>query len=113
LRCRVRRLDFLRDDPRVLGEFSALLMNPPYITEEEMKTLPDNVKREPALALLGGEDGLDFYRRAASLEALYAKTLIFEIGHSQGEALKELFSGGEVLRDVSGNDRVFLVNYKK
>lgn len=43
--------------------FDAILSNPPYITEDEMKRLPPEVLKEPELALCGGPDGLDFYRR--------------------------------------------------
>jgi release factor glutamine methyltransferase len=77
-----------------------------------MKTLPENVKREPSLALDGGEDGLDFYRFVASSPAFADKLLIFEIGFEQGKALTDLFNGGEIIKDLAGNDRVFIFNPK-
>ncbi len=102
-RCEARLFDLMKEE---LPTSSAIVMNPPYITGKEMETLPENVKREPSLALFGGEDGLDFYRRIKELSPDGA--LIFEIGSGQGEALRELFDGGEIIKDLSGNDRVFL-----
>lgn len=103
--CTFLQFDLFRD---TLPECSAILMNPPYITKEEMNTLPINVMREPALALDGGEDGLDFYRYAAKSPDFKNKLLIFEIGYLQGQALLDLFGGGEIIRDLSGNDRIFI-----
>ena len=47
------------------GQFDLILANPPYLTAEEMRTLQPEVEFEPAMALDGGEDGLDFYRHIA------------------------------------------------
>lgn len=106
-RCEFRRFDLFHDK---LPKCSAIIMNPPYITASEMKELPVNVAREPFIALYGGEDGLDFYRFAASSESFKNKLLIFEIGYRQGNDLVELFGGGTVEKDLCGNDRAFVVN---
>lgn len=103
-RCEFRRFDLMKEIP---PEASAIIMNPPYITSEEMKSLPENVRKEPSLALFGGDDGLDFYRRIKSLE-LKNTLLIFEIGSGQGDDVRALFGGGEIVKDLSGNDRVFI-----
>ncbi|MBQ7897033.1 MAG: peptide chain release factor N(5)-glutamine methyltransferase [Clostridia bacterium] len=103
-RCTFEHFDLMKEVP---PKASAIIMNPPYITTEEMNTLPENVKKEPSLALFGGDDGLDFYRRIKSLE-LKDTLLIFEIGAGQGEALKTLFHGGEIIKDLSNNNRVFI-----
>lgn len=102
-----RRFDLFKDCD-TLHDFSAVVMNPPYITASEMKQLPKNVLSEPSLALDGGEDGLDFYRFVAGSEVFDRKILIFEIGNKQGDALIELFGKGKIIKDLSGNDRVFL-----
>lgn len=48
---------------RFLGQFDVLISNPPYVTAAEMEALPRSVRDyEPAMALDGGADGLDFYR---------------------------------------------------
>jgi release factor glutamine methyltransferase len=103
-RCSFRLFDVLTQVPE---SASAIVMNPPYITIAEMDSLPENVKKEPSLALFGGEDGLDFYRRIRDISP--DATLIFEIGAKQGKALQELFGGGEIIKDYCGFDRVFLL----
>lgn len=109
-RCSFCSFDLFSDRLESLGDFSALVMNPPYITTEEMKALPENVKKEPALALDGGPDGLKFYRfLAEKKDTLRGKTLIFEIGYDEGESLVSLFGGGKIIKDLSKNDRVFII----
>ena len=49
------------------GYLDCVLSNPPYIKSSQMEKLPDNVKREPALALDGGECGVDFYGSIADI----------------------------------------------
>lgn len=55
-------------DPALMGHFEALVSNPPYIPSEVIPTLPHEVEGfEPHLALDGGQDGLDVYRRLLDL----------------------------------------------
>ncbi|WP_068540100.1 peptide chain release factor N(5)-glutamine methyltransferase [Olegusella massiliensis] len=55
-------------DPRLMGHFDALVSNPPYIPSEVVEELPYEVSGfEPHLALDGGADGLDVYRRLLEL----------------------------------------------
>lgn len=57
-------------DPRLMGHFDALVSNPPYIPTAVLSTLPHEVSGfEPQLALDGGTDGLDVYRRILALAA--------------------------------------------
>ena len=96
--------------------FDAILSNPPYIRAEAMKTLAREVQHEPAAALWGGEDGLDFYR--AILEK-WRKLLkpngffLFEIGYDQAQEIRTLAEEhglhATVFRDYGGNDRVALL----
>ncbi len=105
-RCEFCHFDLFSDK---LPDCSAIIMNPPYITAEEMKKLPLNVQKEPSLALFGGNDGLNFYRYAANSPDFRNKTLIFEIGCSQGADLLAMFGKGEIVKDLRGNDRCFTV----
>lgn len=101
------------------GTLDILISNPPYIPPEEMAVLHDDVKREPALALYGGEDGLDFYRAITEEAWDYLKEngiLVYEVGHDQGERVKTLmldrgFKHVEFIRDYQGFKRV-VIAYK-
>ena len=105
-------------DETVISRFeddslSAVLSNPPYISSADMKTLRQELRFEPELALFGGEDGLDYYRRILplwekklSLNGLFA----VEIGEEQGAAVEEIFRSVSLspvtIKDYSGHDRI-------
>ena len=105
-------------DETVISRFeddslSAVLSNPPYISSADMKTLQQELRFEPELALFGGEDGLDYYRRILplwekklSLNGLFA----VEIGEEQGAAVEEIFRSVSLspvtIKDYSGHDRI-------
>lgn len=80
---------------KMYGYFDLLMSNPPYITKEEMGELAAEVLREPHLALYGGEDGLDFYRRIALEGQAFLKPhgrLLLEVGYRQAEEVKMLLA---------------------
>ena len=92
--------------------FDIIVSNPPYITAEEMADLQPEVCREPALALYGGLDGLDFSRRIAREAPDYLLPggwLLLEIGSAQAEAvsalLAERFEALAVYPDMQGLPR--------
>ena len=95
---------------------AAVVCNPPYLTAEDMQNLQAEVRYEPALALFGGADGLDFYRRITALwrgALADGGLLAFETGCTQGDAVREILSDNgfhetEILRDLGGNPRVVL-----
>lgn len=72
---------------------SLITANPPYLTGEEMSTLQKEVRQEPEIALFGGRDGLDYYRRIFSLwkDRLEDKgAFLTEVGDNQAESVKSL-----------------------
>lgn len=96
-------------------KFDLIASNPPYIKEDVIPTLMKDVRDyEPKVALSGGEDGLDFYKKIVneSLDVLKENGyLVFEIGHDQGIEVKTImeqkgFTDVEVIKDLAGNDRV-------
>lgn len=97
------------------GRFEYIVSNPPYIRKDMIPTLMEEVRdHEPLIALDGGEDGLDFYRKITreATEHLYSGgMLFFEIGYDQGEAVKLLmeeegYKEVTVSQDLAGLDRV-------
>ena len=111
---------FVRSDcfAALEGEtFDMIVSNPPYINSMEMAELMPEVRREPELALFGGEDGLDFYRRISREAGAYLNEggcLIFEIGWQQKDAVSDLLRAhiGEpfALKDYGDNWRVVGAN---
>ena len=103
--------------PKTAESFSGIdliLCNPPYLTEKDMQELQKEVTFEPKLALYGGEDGLDFYRK---IIPLWKKTLsnngvmAFETGMGQTADVAEIFENNgftdiDIQNDLCGIDRV-------
>lgn len=113
------RAGFLAGDlfaPLAPGErFDAILSNPPYIPSAVLPTLDPEVRlHDPARALDGGADGLDFYRRivaAAANHLVPGGWLGFEVGIGQAEAVAALmqaagYCGFSLHPDLSGIARV-------
>ena len=94
-------------------KFHAIISNPPYIPTKDLSTLQDEVKIEPQIALDGGIDGLDFYRRIVDDAPNFLFSggfLAVEIGINQADAVKNLFAKNftdiEIIRDLSNIERV-------
>lgn len=94
--------------------FDLILTNPPYIASSVIETLDEQVKKEPYLALDGGDDGLAIIKEITTHVPKYLNEgacLLMEIGYDQGKAVKELFEKAglhqvEVKKDLGGRDRV-------
>ncbi len=82
------------DEGSDFGEFGVILSNPPYLTKAEMERLQREVRYEPEMALYGGEEGLDFYKK---LLPKYVKSLkpnglfAVEIGDAQVREVMSIF----------------------
>jgi release factor glutamine methyltransferase len=96
-------------------KYQMVVANPPYISDDDVETLMEDVKNyEPYIALSGGADGLDFYRKITDQSLKVLETggiLIFETGHDQREAVSKIlklngFSDVECIKDLAGKDRV-------
>lgn len=112
------RADVLQSPPPSVpsGQFDAIFSNPPYIRADVMPTLQREVQFEPAAALCGGEDGLDFYRAILKEWQTVLKKdgfFLFEIGYDQGKALCSLGVAyglqATLYPDYGGRDRVVLL----
>lgn len=114
-RVKVYKSDLLKLALEKGDKFDIIVSNPPYIKKEVIPTLMEDVKDyEPFIALCGGEDGLDFYRRIIKEAGLLLKsggTIAFEIGYDQREQVSKLledagFTDIICLKDLGNNDRV-------
>ena len=91
--------------------FDMIVSNPPYLNKKEMENLQPEVRYEPELALYGGEDGLDYYRRIGHEYKNYLNDngkMLLEIGYMEAEAVSELFPGSRILNDYGNRPRVLV-----
>ena len=98
-------------------KYDIIVSNPPYIKTKDIKTLNKDVQKEPKLALDGGIDGLDFYRKITKKADEYLKFggfLCFEIGFDQKEDVIKLieeqgkFKSTYSKKDLCDNDRIVI-----
>ncbi len=98
----------------VTGCFDVIVSNPPYIPRQDCLTLQPEVLREPMLALDGGEDGLDFYRRIVKASPLYLTPggwLVMETGDGEADQVLALmqaagFTETRIAQDYQHLDRM-------
>ena len=107
-------INFIQSDlfTRIRERFDLIVSNPPYIPSAEIETLQREVKDfEPRLALDGGADGLEIYRKIAadvSKHLTRGGTLLMEVGAGQAEEVVKLFKGNSysmIIKDFNGVDR--------
>lgn len=98
-------------------KFDFIVSNPPYIETKVIEELSEEVRKEPKIALDGGEDGLNFYKEIANNAYKYLKKdgyLCLEIGYNQKDnVIKLLNKIGEYKeiyskKDLSENDRIIV-----
>ena len=102
-------------------KYDIIVSNPPYIRRKELETLDREVRKEPRLALDGGEDGLDFYRNIMDKGYEYLKYggyICLEIGYDQKEEVmriikdKKQYIGTYCKKDLYDNDRVVVTKLR-
>ena len=98
-------------------KYDVIVSNPPYIKKRLIKTLDKEVQNEPSIALDGGEDGLDFYRKIINESYNYLKFggyLCLEIGYDQKQEVVDLIKKENkylsvyTKKDFGGNDRIVI-----
>lgn len=119
------KVDFIEGDlyANLNKKFDVIVANPPYIASQEWETLEPNVKLyEPQLALVGGEDGLAFYKRIVEESPQYLKdagSVFLEIGETQAAEVAKIaesvgiFAKAMVAKDLSGKNRVVFLKRQR
>ena len=104
----------------IMGTFDIIISNPPYIPSAECRGLEEEVRAyDPMLALDGGEDGLDFYRKIIAAAPKYLKcdgTIYLELGIGQSQDVKDMLSSDfkdiKIYKDYAGIDRFIRARLK-
>ena len=105
------------------NSLDGIISNPPYIDSHDFESLPPEIKdNEPKVALSGGIDGLDYYRKIIKKSSQYLKKngfMALEVGFNQSKIVKELIIKGnnfnqniEITKDYLGIERV-VIAYRK
>jgi len=118
-----KRVHFLRGDcfkplkkKRVL--FHLICSSPPYLPTEQLRKSSEEINFEPEIALNGGEDGLDFFRRIIKESPPFLTKdgyLILEMGDHQSKAIKDLVKKNKflslesVVPDYQGIERIAVI----
>lgn len=105
--------DLFEEFPKDM-KFDIIATNPPYIKSNVISTLSEEVKKEPIIALDGGDDGLVFYKKISQKAKEYLKKdgyLIFEIGYDQKLEVEKILKDNEYKniyskKDYGENDRI-------
>lgn len=95
----------------IADKYDIIVCNPPYLTASDMASLQRELTFEPANALYGGEDGLDFYRRIARDYAQRLNdggALALEVGIHQAEEVAKMLGGARIVKDVCGIERAVI-----
>ena len=102
-------------------KYDIIYSNPPYLTSDEMGEISDDIRKEPSLALYGGEDGLEYYRRIIGIITKNNNLkedgkLFLEIGYMQKQEVfciaKENGYREEnisCIKDLENRDRVIIL----
>lgn len=102
-------------------KYDIIYSNPPYLTSDEMGEIPDDVRKEPNLALYGGEDGLEYYRRIIGIITKNNNLkedgkLFLEIGYMQKQEVFDIAKENgynqeniSCIKDLENRDRVIIL----
>lgn len=97
--------------------FDCLISNPPYVKYPEYAGLPEEVKKEPKLALIGGKDGLKYINKILKEARPYVRAggkIFIEIGYNQKEDVEKIiinssFREYQFIKDYSGINRIAVI----
>ncbi|MBU4342649.1 MAG: peptide chain release factor N(5)-glutamine methyltransferase [Candidatus Omnitrophica bacterium] len=100
-------------------KFDIIVSNPPYVKTNDIAFLQEEVRHEPKIALDGGADGLNFYRRIEEQAHGYMEKdglLLIEMGFDQAEEVESIFSSSglysinRIQKDFAEIDRAIWIS---
>ena len=119
------RINFIQGDlfcqALIPARYDLIVSNPPYVAGQVIAQLQPELRHEPRVALDGGKDGLDFYRRLVRFAPEYlrkAGILLMEMGFGQRQAIEEMIGKAgtlaimDIVKDYSGIERVVMAQRK-
>jgi ribosomal protein L3 glutamine methyltransferase len=112
----MQRIRLLQGDglAPAVGRYDLIVCNPPYVNADSMAALPAEYRAEPALALAGGADGMDFIRpliAGAAAQLGEGGALVLEVGHERDHFEAAFPRLGAIwLPTSAGDDQVLLLN---
>ncbi len=121
-KCTVLKSDLLETFIKNNVKFNMIVSNPPYIPTKDIAKLDKEVQKEPLIALDGGNDGMDIYRRILNdaWKVLNNDSyIIFEIGYDEQDKIANIIKSYndytllESIKDLGGNDRVVVCHFLK
>ncbi|MFA5147034.1 MAG: peptide chain release factor N(5)-glutamine methyltransferase [Candidatus Omnitrophota bacterium] len=116
------KIEFVKSDlfDDIEGEFDIVVSNPPYVARREFDGLQREVLQEPRIAIDGGEDGLDFYRKILRDGPRHLKRdglIVFEIGYGQLDGILGIakergrYEPVDIVKDHNGIERVLTLKW--
>lgn len=115
-------ISFVESDlfSNIQDKFDIIVSNPPYIANDDKKTIKENVLNyDPHLALFADEEGMYFYRNIIEKSRPYLNEkgiMFFEIGYDQKEKIITLGENNKfetvVYKDINGRDRIAVLKSK-
>ncbi|UCC43824.1 MAG: peptide chain release factor N(5)-glutamine methyltransferase [Candidatus Zixiibacteriota bacterium] len=117
------RVEFRRSDMfsaiKLEERFGLILSNPPYVSRQDYTTVPPEVKADPMISIVSGEDGLDAIRRLlkdAPDFLAHDGRLMFEVGYDQAESVASItetdprYRSIDIIRDYNDIDRIVVLS---
>ncbi len=114
-RAKLLRSDLFSGFQKAPQRWDAILCNPPYLSDADMKIAQPEIRREPLVALHGGRKGIEIYKTVIDQAPSYIKKdglLVFEMGKGQVAPIKKWcgksFPNLQIFKDYANIDRVLI-----
>ncbi len=120
-RCNIVESNMFKNIYKLNTKYDIIIANPPYLTKTEMKEISEFVEKEPALALYGGKDGLDYYRIIFDEAKNFLNIgglIAVEIGYTQAEdviniiSMHKEYKDIQVIQDINNKNRVVVCHFQ-